>query len=276
MLEPSESLKGKVVAVPENRQLLLLSKMLIKREADVISVPLVSIHDAPNSRPILDWIEAFISKPPDLLILLTGEGLRRLISLSDKNAVKTSFIDALSKVDVLCRGPKPTQALRELGLDKKFDAMSPTTDGVIASLDELDISGKSVAVQLYGEEPNIKLTAYLEKRGARVSSVAPYVYANKLEDEKVIDLIRAMAMGRIDVIAFTSQPQIHRLFKVAKQHQLGAELKTGLDLCHVAAVGPVVKDVLNDNGITVEIMPERTFFMKPMVTAIVKFLNSKV
>lgn len=275
MLHVSESLKGKVVAVPENRQLLLLSQMLIKREADVISVPMVAIHDAPDPKPVLDWIEYFISEPPDIFILLTGEGLRRLISLAEKYTLKTAFIDALSKVDTLCRGPKPNQALREIGLERRFDAKTPTTDGVIASIDEMEISGKDVAVQLYGEEPNAKLISYLEQRGARVNSVAPYVYANKLHDEKVIELINAMHKGQVDVIAFTSQPQINRLFQVAKQYLLEAELRTGLDLCHVAAVGPVVKDVLNSKGITVDIMPERTFFMKPMVTAIVKFLNSR-
>lgn len=270
-----ESLKGKVVAVPENRQLLLLSQMLIKREAELISVPMVAIHDAPDPKPVLDWIEGFISEPPDMFILLTGEGLRRLISLSEKYTLKTAFIDALSRVDTLCRGPKPNQALREIGLERSFDAKTPTTDGVIASIGEMEITAKHVTVQLYGEEPNVKLISYLEQRGARVSSVAPYVYANKLDDEKIIELINTMHKGQVDVIAFTSQPQIKRLFQVAKLYQLEAELRTGLSLCHVAAIGPVVKDVLNSKGIAVDIMPERTFFMKPMVTAIAKFLNSK-
>lgn len=274
MLQASESLKGKIIAVPENRQLLLLSNMLRKREADVISVPMVSIYDAPDSKPIVAWIEAFIKQPPGILILLTGEGLRRLISLAEKNELKTNFIDALALVDILCRGPKPNQALREIGLDRKFDAETPTTEGVIARLDKLEIIEKDIAVQLYGEEPNVKLISYLEQRGATVRAVAPYVYANKFDDEKVIGLINAMHKGQVDVIAFTSQPQINRLFKVAKQHQLEAELKTGLDLCYVAAVGPVVKEVLNNKGVEVDIMPERTFFMKPMVTAIGKFLNS--
>ncbi len=273
MLHPSESLKGKVIAVPENRQLLLLNKMLSKRGAEVISVPMVAIHDAPDSELVLEWLEAFINEPPDIFIIFTGEGLRRLLSLADKHGLKTAFIDALSGVEALCRGPKPNQALREIGLDRKFDAETPTTEGVIASLDELEIAGKDIAVQLYGEEPNVKLISYLEQRGAKLSVVAPYVYANKLDDEKIIELISTMQKGQVDVIAFTSQPQINRLFKVAKQYKLETELRVGLDLCHVAAIGPVVKDVLNNKGISVEIMPERTYFMKPMVVAIVKFLN---
>ncbi|MDG2091128.1 MAG: uroporphyrinogen-III synthase [Gammaproteobacteria bacterium] len=275
MVKAIESLRGKVVAVPENRQLILLSNMLRKRGADVIAVPMIAILDAPDSEPILSWIKDFIRMPPDILILLTGEGLRRLIKLAEKNGLKADFIKVLSKVNKLCRGPKPNQALREIGLERELDAQSPTTDGVITSLNELELSGKNIAVQLYGEEPNVKLISYLEQAGAHVKSVAPYVYANNLDDKKIIDLINKMHIGDVDVIAFSSQPQVNRLFKVAKKYQLEAELKSGLGLCYVAAIGPLVKEVLNKRGVNVEIMPQRTFFMKPLVTAIAKFLSKQ-
>jgi len=271
----NESLQGKVIAIPENRQLQLFSEILRKRGAEVIQVPMVAIHDAPDSEPVVGWLQAFINEPPDILILLTGEGLRRLVSLADKQALKKQFINALSKVDKLCRGPKPNQALRELGLEREIDALTPTTDGVIASLDKLELSGKNIAVQLYGEDPNVKLITYLKQAGAQVHTVAPYVYANKLDDEKIIDLIRMMNKNEIDVIAFSSQPQVKRLYSVAKQYQLEKELSKGLSLCHVAAMGPVVKDVLTEQGVEVAIMPERTFFMKPLVSAIAKFLNKQ-
>lgn len=275
MQRASDSLKGKVVAIPENRQLFLLSSMLSKRGADVLSVPMVSILDAPDPQPVLSWIVDFIQMPPDVLILLTGEGLRRLLKLAELHDLKQDFITALSKVDKLCRGPKPNQALREIGLEREIDALAPTTDGVIASLETMELSAKNIAVQLYGEEPNIKLISYLEQAGASVKSVAPYIYANKLDDEKVRELINKLHNGDVDVIAFSSQPQVKRLFKVAKQFQLEAELIAGLDLCYVAAIGPLVKDALNKKGVNVEIMPQRTFFMKPLVTAIAKYLNNQ-
>lgn len=275
MQQVSNSLEGKVVAVPENRQLLLLSSMLRKRGADVMSVPMVSILDAPDSQAVLSWIVDFIQFPPDVLILFTGEGLRRLLKLAESHDLKDDFINALSKVDKLCRGPKPNQALREIGLEREIDALAPTTDGVIASLGAMELSGKNIAVQLYGEEPNIKLISFLEQAGAIVKSVAPYVYANKLDDEKVKELIIKLHKGDVDVIAFSSQPQVKRLFKVAQQFQLEAELVAGLDLCHVAAIGPLVKEVLNNRGVKVDIMPQRTFFMKPLVTAIAKYLSKQ-
>jgi len=84
-----------------------------------------------------------------------------------------------------------------------------------------------------------------------------------------------MNKNEIDVIAFSSQPQVKRLYSVAKQYQLEKELSKGLSLCYVAAMGPVVKDVLTEQGVEVAIMPERTFFMKPLVSAIAKFLNKQ-
>ncbi len=255
--------------------MLLLSRMLSKRGAIVMPVPLVSILDAPDPQPVLTWLKGFINQPPDMLILLTGEGLRRLLDLAEKHHLKEDFIKALNGVTSICRGPKPNQALREIGLERDIAADVPTTDGVIASLSKLDLKGKEIGVQLYGQEPNVKLFSYLENAGAKVKTVAPYIYADKLDDQKVTDLIWAMHNNEIDVIAFSSQPQVKRLFKVAQQFELEQELNIGLARCHVAAIGPVVRDVLTDRGVGVEIMPERTFFMKPLVAAIANFLNKQ-
>lgn len=275
MNSPDMSLKGSVIAVPENRQLLLLTEMLRKRGAEVVAVPLIAIHDAPDPGPVLQWLNAFIDSPADIFILLTGEGLRRLISLAAKHGLEADFIAALSSARKLCRGPKPYQALREIGLDRELEALAPTTDGVIACLETLDLTGLHIAVQLYGEEPNIKLMDYLQQRGVITSSVAPYVYADKLDESKVIELIRAMERGDIDVIAFTSQAQVQRLLQVANRHQLAESVKTGLMKTTVAAVGPVVRDFLEEQGIQVSIMPVRTYFMKPLVSAIAEYLNTQ-
>ncbi len=274
MQEAGSSLAGKSVAVPENRQLLLLSEMLSKRGAQVIAVPLVMIYDAPDPQPVLAWLKSFIAQPPDLLILLTGEGLRRLLKLARKNGLEDDFIAALAHVSKLCRGPKPNKALREIDLNRDIDADSPTTDGVIASLEKLEIQSRRVAVQLYGEEPNHKLIDYLNSRGAEVSTVAPYVYSNRLDEEKVVELLENMAAGSVDVIAFTSKPQVKRLMQVVQDRKLEEILQKALQKSVVAAVGPVVAETLKEQGIKVDIMPERTFFMKPMVTAIGRYLEA--
>ncbi len=270
-----QSLQGRKVALPENRRLSVLAELLRRRGAEVLEVPMVAILDAPDPEPVAEWLKDFIADPPELFIILTGEGLRRLLSLAAKRQLRTAFVTALARVTKLCRGPKPVNALREVGLKAELQAEFPTTEGVIASLGKMALENRRVAVQLYGEEPNVKLTDYLRSRGADVCTVAPYIYAGQSDAGRVLALIKSMAVGGIDVIAFTSKPQFSRLQSVAKQYGCEQELLAGLAATQVATVGPVVRDQLLAAGVRVDIMPERTFFMKPMVSAIAKYLLSQ-
>ena len=263
-------LEARTIAVPESRQLDILAQLLEARGGKVVRVPLVSIHDAPDPAPVLRWLRDFIAEPGAVFIILTGEGLRRLLSLAEKHGLREDFIAALGRVSKLCRGPKPNRALAEIGLKGDVAAAAPTTDGVIETLQDMALEGRLVSVQLYGEDPNLKLCGYLERRGARVRTVAPYIYAGRAEEEQVVQLIRALDAGAIDAIAFTSQPQLKRLQEVARKRDLEEVLARGMAKTAVAAVGPVVRDQLEEAGYRVQVMPERAFFMKPLVTAIVR------
>lgn len=264
-------LKDKVVAVPESRQDDILVKLLENRGARVRRVPMVAIRDNPDQVAVSAWIEGFVNAPPDDFIILTGEGLRRLLAAAERIGLKGDFLRILPAVRTICRGPKPERVLRDLGLKAQIQALAPTTEGVIASLDTMALTGRRIAVQLYGTDPNLRLMDYLGDRGADTYPVAPYIYEDRVVEEEVLSLIQSLAAGQIDVIAFTSKPQFKRLQTVALKQGLETCLREGLGKTRVAAVGPVVKDQLEAAGVHVSIMPARAFFMKPLVTAIVKF-----
>lgn len=241
----------------------------------MLRTPLVSIHDAPDPAPVLAWLDRFIATPPDLFIILTGEGLRRLLSLSERNGIEAAFTRALGETTLLCRGPKPERVLRQLRMKADIQAAAPTTEGVISTLQGMSIEGQNIGVQLYGDDPNRPLMEYLEMRGARVDTVAPYIYADESAESQVVALIDAILNGSVDAIAFTSKPQVRRLLQVARKFGHEEALKTGLDGCCVAAVGPVVSKQLQDNGIGVDIMPDQAFFMKPLVTEIMRYFRQE-
>ena len=253
------------IAIPESRQLDVLADMLEKRGARVIRCPLVAILDAPDPEPIELWLKEFIDTPCDDLILLTGEGLRRLVGFAERAGMREAFVEALARVRTISRGPKPGRALREVGLKPDLLAEAPTTDGVIATLEREDIGQRRIAVQLYGTDPNEKLIGYLSGQGAQVATVAPYIYADHADEQQVLSLIEQLTAGTIDVIAFTSQPQLRRLTAVAKKNGKAEQLHQALVATRVAAIGPVMEQTLIEAGIPVEITPERTFFMKPLV-----------
>ncbi|HBC55711.1 MAG TPA: uroporphyrinogen III synthase HEM4 [Gammaproteobacteria bacterium] len=265
-----DSLKGCLVAIPESRQLDLLAQLLERRQAEVIRCPLVAILDAPEEAPVLQWIRQFIDTPPDDLILLTGEGLRRLLGCASRHQLEEDFIQALAKVRIISRGPKPGRVLKEIGLSAAMTGAQPTTEGIIETLDGLDLTNRTVAVQLYGTDPNLLLMDYLASRGVIPRTVAPYIYAPQSDGLKVKELINRLAANEVDFITFTSQPQITRLQDVAKEFQLEQQLKEGMSLTQVAAVGPIVADKLKQQGFRVDLMPEQSFFMKPLVSCIVQ------
>ena len=262
---------GRTIAVPESREIEVFAALLERRGARVIRCPLIAIRDAPDPAPVLDWSRRLAAGAFDDLILLTGEGLRRILSCIRQHepALQPRFLEALGRVRKITRGPKPAKALRELGMKPEVAAERPTTDGVIASLRSLDLRGRRVGVQLYGTEPNLPLVGFLESAGAVASVVAPYVYADAADDQAVRRLLDQLRGGRVDAIAFTSSAQIERLIAVASED--GARSALGNTL--VAAVGPIVADTLRRHGIEARLMPEESFFLKPLTSALEEALG---
>ncbi|HEX9139304.1 MAG TPA: uroporphyrinogen-III synthase, partial [Steroidobacteraceae bacterium] len=254
---PQEPLTGRVIALPETRELAVFAGLLERRGALVLRCPLVSIVDAPDPGPILAWLRGFAAGGCDDLILLTGEGLRRLIGCLERHepALRAPFLQALQRVRRITRGPKPARALRELGLAPDIAAEVPTTAGIIESMRHQPLVGRRVGVQLYGTEPNQPLVKFLIAGGAKVLTVAPYIYADAADDAAVRSLLERMASGGVDAIAFTSAGQVTRLFKVGGE----ALARRALGQTAVAAVGPVVAATLSAHGIATQIMPQQSW-----------------
>jgi uroporphyrinogen-III synthase len=274
MSDPTElTLARRVIAVPETRELDVFAGLLERRGASVLRCPLIAIRDAPNPAPVLAWINRIIGGECEDLILLTGEGIRRLMACIAHHAppLHEPFIAQLSRMRKITRGPKPARALRELGLQADLPAEVATTEGIIDLLSRQDMNGRSVGVQLYGTDPNQRLVSFLERAGARVLTVAPYIYADSADDAAVRNLETRLQAGDVDAIAFTSMQQVQRFFDVLGDDAARAALKK----TKVAVVGPVVADSLKQRDVYVEWMPEEAFFLKPLTRALEEKLGPK-
>lgn len=258
------SLTGRTIALAEARQLEELAQMLEKEGATVLRCPLVAILDAPDDAPVVAWLNELLAGRLDYAILLTGEGLRRLLACAERHGLREAVTGALAKVRTVTRGPKPVRALKEIHLAPSLVAATPTTEGVIASLRNENLQGKTVGVQLYSPS-NPPLADFLRQAGALVREVLPYVYAPASDADRVADLIRHMASGGVDALVFTSSPQVERLFGVAEERGLTSELRNGLTKTKVAAVGPVLAETLHQRGVAVAVCPEQGFVMKNLV-----------
>jgi len=244
--------------------------MLEAEGAETLRCPMVAIKDTPDALPVQKWLGHF---PFDDLILYTGEGVRRLHGFARRLDLETGFLDGLRTARKITRGPKPERALRELGLKSDLRAETPTTEGLIATLSGLELRNRRVGVQLYPGAPEARFTGFLRVAGAEPDTVLPYAYASATEEQSVAELIDRMAGGGVDVIALTSSPQVERLLEVAKATQREETLQTALQATAIAAIGPVVAGNLQRRGFNVTITPDHSFFMKPLVAAIVAALT---
>jgi uroporphyrinogen-III synthase len=267
------ALTGRRIVVPETREIEVLAGMLERHGATVIRCPLVAIRDADDPAPIIAWLERFVAAPPDDLILFTGEGLQRLNKVAGTTGLSEKFVAALAGVRKFTRGPKPARRLRELGLKSDLPVDPPTTAGVITALSSEDLSAHRVAVQLYPDNAHTELLDFLRKAAAGVDAIVPYAYASAAEEDRVAAVIEEMATGAVDLITFTSQPQLRRLKAVARARGRDAALIDGLAKTRIAAVGPVVAAAIEAAGGTVTVMPPDNFHMRPMVNAIIEALG---
>jgi uroporphyrinogen-III synthase len=258
------TLAGRTAALAEGRQQEALARLLEAEGATVLRCPMVSILDAPDEGPVLEWVRELIAGRFGLVVLMTGEAVRRMLDFAGRAGLREDFVAALGRTPTLTRGPKPGQALKEIGLSPSRVAPAPTTDGVIAALGQESLQGRTVGVTLYGG-PNPALEQFLASAGATVRTVMPYFYAAAADDERVVDLIGRLERGEVDVLVLTSSPQVERLFEVAAKRSLEEALRRGLNRTCVAAVGPVVADSLHRHGAPVHVCPEQGFVMKNLV-----------
>jgi uroporphyrinogen-III synthase len=270
----ADRLSGYRILILETREEAQFSRLLTEQGADVVQCPMFTIHDAPDPKPIEAWIRRFVERPCDDLVLMTGEGLRRLMKVGRRMDVEQGFVAALGKVRKFARGPKPGRALREIGLEPQMTTEKPTSEGIAEMLARVDIRGHRVGLQLYPDKDHSVLIGAIKSQGAEVDTVLPYVYDAQVADANIVAAIDEMAKGRIDAIALTNLGQVRRLFEVAKARQCEAQLRDGLARTPIASVGPVVSDELESHDLRADISPANDgYFMKPLISAMAAALG---
>jgi uroporphyrinogen-III synthase len=267
-------LLGKTIAVPETRELERLTALFAEQGATPLAYPLVGIRDTDAVEPVFAWLRDLATGSMNDVIFLTGEGVRRLAGFADRIGILGEFTRALAQARTITRGPKPAAALHELGLRPALPARVPTAEGIMRELEREDMRGRRVGVQLYAEDASADLVRFLADKGASCRLVTPYVYAAASDDARVLDLIERVLAASIDAVAFTSSSQVDRLFQVAETRGYVADLTNALGRIVVAAVGPTCAGTLRRYGVEPNVVPERSFFMRPLVDQLAATLGT--
>jgi uroporphyrinogen-III synthase len=264
----ADRLNGYRILILESREEAQFSRLLAEQGADVVHCPMFEIHDAPDPAPIEAWIRRCIERPLDDLVLLTGEGLRRLMEVARRMGVDADFVAALGKTRKFSRGPKPGRALREIGLEPQQTTEKPTSEGVVEMLSRCDLTARRLGLQLYPDKDHAALIGAIKAQGAEIDTVLPYAYDPKAADANIGFAIEEMAAGKIDAIALTNLGQVRRLVETARAQGWQDKLLDGLKRTAIASVGPAVSDELRSHGLHPNITPPKgSYFMRPLISA---------
>ena len=272
----ADRLPGYRILILETREEAQFSRLLSEQGADVLQCPMFAINDAPDPAPVEAWIRRAIDKPFDDLVLMTGEGLRRLMKVARRIAVDAAFVAALGQARKFARGPKPGRALREIGLEPQETTEKPTSEGVAEMMSRLDLRGHRVGLTLYPDKDHSALIGAIAAGGATVDPVLPYAYDAKAADAAIASAIEEMAKGTVDAIALTNLSQVRRLVETARAHGWEEKLREGFARTPIASVGPAVDDELKCHGLRASISPAgEAYFMKPLISAMAAELSKK-
>jgi len=265
------SLAGKVVGITEERRAVELARIVENLGGMPIVAPTISVEDAVDLDELATLRQRLRAGHLDWLVFQTGIGVRRLIAAVGADEA-SDLIAQLGRCQLAVRGPKPRQALVEVGLPIHLAPADATTVGLIASLADVPLVGRSVAVQRIGDDNDVLIDA-LRNQGAEVIEFTLYRYGPPPDLDKVRALIDRTLDGQLDALTFTSSPAVRGFFQSAESADQARSLVSAL--AHrvvVAAVGPATTAALASHGISPRVMPPR-FTMGAMIVELARALE---
>jgi uroporphyrinogen-III synthase len=264
---PATNFQGLTVLTLESRRGTEISRLIETYGGKPFHVPAMREIPLTSHPEALEFGAQLFAGKIDAVIFLTGVGARALSKVLETAHPAEQFIEALRKVTVIARGPKPVAVLREWGVPIAITAPEPNTwRDLLQAIDaqKLDLRGKQTAVQEYGVS-NPELLEGLTERGALLTRVPVYHWALPEDTRPLHAAVDALIARQIDVALFTTGVQVQHLFQIAEQAGKKNELAEQMRQVVNASIGPTTSEVLRGHGVAVDVEashPKMGFLVK--------------
>ncbi|MDE0817928.1 MAG: uroporphyrinogen-III synthase, partial [Pirellulaceae bacterium] len=248
-LSSNTGFDGLRVAAFESRRNTELARLIEKRGGVAfVSHSMQEVIEEDN-RPSIDLANHIMTGEMDALVLMTGVGVRYLMRSVERHVDMERFLNCLTDMTTIARGPKAIVALKEYGINPTLTVAAPNTwREVLATFDtHLPANQVNIAIQEYGK-PNASLVAGLEARGAKVHSVKVYRWELPEDTAPLRENLQAIVDGDRDVLLFTSAHQLTNLLALAEQLDLLESLRDAMKRSVVVSIGPTTSEWIRDNG----------------------------
>jgi uroporphyrinogen-III synthase len=189
----------------------------------------------------------------DCVVLLTGVGTRLLWKTLVTRYPEADLRAALQKLTVVVRGPKPSAAIRELGLLPDVQVPEPNT-----WRDTLTVmQGRPetrLALQEYGES-NTDLIDGLRAMGKEVTPVRIYGWDLPEDTGPLRQAAAKLIAGEFDVVLLTTSTQVVNLMKVAAEEGIAQQVLESLQSAFIGSIGPTTSETLEGYGLKADFEP---------------------
>jgi uroporphyrinogen-III synthase len=264
---PMTNFQGLTVLTLESRRGQEMSRLIQTYGGKPVHAPAMREVPLSSNPEALKFGAALFEGKFHAVVFLTGVGARALSKVLEGVHPTEKFFEALRKVSVIARGPKPVAVLREWNVPITIAAPEPNTwREVLQAIDDnkLDLRDKHVAVQEYGVS-NPELLEGLRQRGAHVTAVPVYQWDLPEDQAPLRAAVNSLIARRIDVALFTTSVQVSHLFQIAEQVGKKDALKAGLQNVVKASIGPTTSEVLRSYGLSIDLEashPKMGFLVK--------------
>ena len=273
---------GLRVLALESRRAREIAKLIENLGGVPIVAPSVREVALDSNKEALEFARNLSAGQVDMVIFTTGVGVRGLISAIESICSREDFARRLNDVVVVARGPKPTAALRELGVRVSLTVPEPNTwRDLLVLLDEnktsFPVEGRHVAVQEYGVT-NPELSAGLKSRGAVLTLVNVYQWALPEDLRPLENAVDSIIRDDVHVLLVASSIQIRHLFEIAERMGKAPALHEALSRVVIASIGPLTSEELRGRGLSVDIEcshPKMGFLVQEAAEKAPEFLKRK-
>jgi len=237
----------------ESRRANEMATLIRKQGGDPFVAPSMREMPLEANPEAFAFAERLFAGEFDMIVLLTGVGTRYLDRVLSTRYPAGQFAEALRKLTVVVRGPKPAAVMREWQIPIAVQAPEPNTwRELLAAIDGRP--ERHVAVQEYGKS-NQDLLSGLRAAGREATTVRVYEWGLPEDTAPLREAVHRLAEGKIDVALFTTSIQVVHLFRIAAEEKLEDAVREALQKSLVASIGPTTSEELVEYGIKPHMEP---------------------
>jgi uroporphyrinogen-III synthase len=245
--------KGARVLSLESRRAEEMATLIRKRGGEPFVAPSMREIELEQHEEALDFGRRLLAADFDAIILLTGVGTRLLWKTLLTRFAEADLRAALARVTIVVRGPKPSAAIREIGLIPQVQVAEPNTwrDVLDAMCPRPELS---IALQEYGKS-NPALIEGLRAQNREVSAVRIYGWGLPEDAAPLREAAAKLARNEFDIAFFTASMQVVNLLKIAEEAGIEREVLNGLRTARIGSIGPTTTETLDEYGLKPDFEP---------------------